>query len=283
MPDWTWEQAVQWLREQPDQKELVDDCYYDDPLLASAQRFTDSEEWIATAALLPKTKGRALDLGAGRGIASFALAQDGWQVTALEPDPSALVGSGAIRQLAQEANLSIDVIEEFGETIPLGDQTFDLVYGRQVLHHAQDLPQLCREVARILKPGGCFVATREHVISQREDLQKFLDNHALHKYYGGENAYLLDEYVGAIERGGLHLTACFGPFDNPINYFPMTYAEWRTLCARPISKRLGSTIAALLTSDQHPPGRWLTMQLAHRLTRKSKSPGRLYSFVAHKS
>jgi hypothetical protein len=43
----TWEQAVQSLRNQPDQKELVQYCYYDDPLESAAERFAQSEEWIA--------------------------------------------------------------------------------------------------------------------------------------------------------------------------------------------------------------------------------------------
>ena len=96
MSQMTWEQAVQWLRDQPDQRVLVKACYFDDPLVEAAERFWQSAEWKAIAALLPPPNGKALDLGAGRGISSYAMAQDGWQVTALEPDPSNLVGAGAI-------------------------------------------------------------------------------------------------------------------------------------------------------------------------------------------
>src|SRR5262249_28824130 len=114
----TWEQSVAWLRVQPDQVELVRACFFDDPLLAAAQRFHASSEWVATRALLPSPPGRALDMGAGRGIASYALAADGWQVTALEPDPSNLVGAGAIRALASESGNPIEVVEQWGETLP---------------------------------------------------------------------------------------------------------------------------------------------------------------------
>ena len=129
MHDYTWEQAVQWLRRQPDQEALVRGCYYDDPLLAAAQRFADSEEWQAVKIFLPGSGGQALDLGAGRGISSYALARDGWQVTALEPDPSPLVGAAAIKTLAQETGLPIRVVEDYGEMLPFDDCTFDLVYG----------------------------------------------------------------------------------------------------------------------------------------------------------
>jgi SAM-dependent methyltransferase len=257
-------------------------CYYDDPLLQAAQRFAASEEWDATRSLLPKQPGDALDLGAGRGISSYALARDGWQVTALEPDSSPVVGSGAIRSLAREAGLAISVVEEYGETLPFEANTFDLVYGRQVLHHAHDLLLLCCEVARALKPGGRFIALREHVISRQEDLPAFLDNHPLHRYYGGENAYLLDEYTAAITHSGLRIQKTFGPFDNVINYFPMTCQQWQEMCFRLLSGKIGQPAARFLLSQYQPLRPWLLSLIARRLSQRSSTPGRLYSFIAEK-
>lgn len=282
MPDLTWEQAVQWLREQPDQQELVRACYYDDPLIEAAKRFAASDEWLAVCTFLPRRPGHALDLGAGRGISSYALARAGWLVTALEPDPSVLVGAGAIRALTEQATLPLTVIEEYGERLPFEDGTLDLVYGRQVLHHARDLDLLCREAARVLKPGGRLIATREHVISRRADLPIFLDSHPLQKLYGGENAFLLSDYTRAITLGGLRLRAVWGPFDSVINYFPMTRPQWREMCLRPVSRRLGRRGANLLGSDRHPLGQWLLGWLARRASRLDQTPGRLYSFVAEK-
>ncbi|MFM9158921.1 MAG: class I SAM-dependent methyltransferase, partial [Dolichospermum sp.] len=88
----TWEEAVQSLRNQPLQKELVRYCYYDDPLESAAERFAQSEEWDAVTQLLKqKIPGQVLDIGAGRGISSYAFAKAGCSVTALEPDSSNLV------------------------------------------------------------------------------------------------------------------------------------------------------------------------------------------------
>ena len=274
----TWEQAVSWLREQPDQHHLVQACYYDDPLLQSAERFSQGEEaaelqkWVA-----PHLPGSVLDLGAGRGIASYLFARMSGEVTALEPDPSSLVGAGAIEQLAEAAGLHITVVKEFGERLPFVDGSFNVVYARAVLHHARDLPQLCREVARVLKSGGVFVATREHVISTKEDLPEFLKNHPLHKLYGGENAFLLSEYTGALQAAGLSLDASLGPFDSAINYFPTTREEFRAV----VEKRLGNKIPALLA-------RWFARfglvqrLIGKRLSRQSNDAGRLYSFLARK-
>src|SRR5574337_873081 len=219
----TWEEAVEWLKGQPDQAELVRACFYDDPLIAAAKRFYRSSEWAAVREFLPETPGRALDLGAGRGISSYALSKDGWAVTALEPDSSPSVGAGAIRALAKEAGLDIKVEERLGEALPFKDGSFDLVYCRQALHHAKDLNALCREAGRVLKKGGVFMATREHVISRREDLDKFLESHPLHRFYGGERAYLLKEYIAAIRGGGIRLTRVLNPYRSGINLFPDTF------------------------------------------------------------
>ncbi len=282
MADATWENAVRWLREQPEQAALVRDCYYDDPLLAAAVRFAGSAEWQAVRQLLPAHHGRALDVGAGRGIGSYALARDGWDVTALEPDPSPLVGVDAICGLARDAGLTIAVVQEPAETLPFPDRSFDLVYARAVLHHARDVVRLCREVTRVLKPGGRCVATREHVISRAEDVPVFLAAHPLHRLYGGENAYPLAQYTGALTAAGLRLLQTLGPFDSPINYAPMSAEDWRTACTKPLRLLVGTTTARRLTSDRHAAGRWLLARLASLRSRWDDTPGRLYSFVAER-
>lgn len=266
----SWEAAVASLKAQPAQRALVDACFYDDPLLQSAQRYHASTEWQAVRALLPVTAGAAgvaLDVGAGRGIAAFALAKDGWRVTALEPDPSLQVGAGAIRALAQQAGLSIDVVQTWGEHLPFADATFDVVHCRQVLHHAKDLTQLCREVARVLKPGGRFIATREHVISSALDLPAFLDRHPLHRLYGGEHAYLLVEYLAAIRQAGICIEQVLNPYQSDINTYPETLLgikrRWATRLRWPLPRLIPD---ALLS--------WVGA--------RSQTPGRLYTFVGSK-
>jgi SAM-dependent methyltransferase len=282
MPEASWETAVIWLRQQADQQELVRACYFDDPLEEAARRFADSDEWKALRKLLPPVPAAALDLGAGRGISSYALARDGWNVTALEPDPSPLVGAEAIRRLAKESGLSIAVVEDYCEEMPFCDNEFDLVHGRQVLHHAKDLDLLCREVFRVLKPHGRFVATRDHVISSPPDLQPFLNAHPLHRFYGGENAYLLREYISAISGSGLRLLRALGPYDSPINYAPMTYDEWVATCSRPLTRIVGAKATRHLAHERHVIGRWLLALLSTLRSRLTNAPGRLYSFIAEK-
>jgi len=263
----SWEDAVLWLRNQPDQHELVRACFYDDPLIDAAARYYESSEWAAVRTLLPRSPGLALDLGAGRGISAYALARDGWQVTALEPDPSAIVGAGAIRTLCAEAGLGIEVIQEWGEQLPFADSTFDLVHCRQALHHARDLGQLCSEMGRVLKTGGRLIATREHVISRKEDLPRFLASHPLHHLYGGENAYQLSEYRNAIESAGVRLVKILNPLQSEINVFPESLQNMK----RRIARRLAFPFPRLIPD--------FALRLAGDMM---DHPGRLYSFVGEK-
>ena len=275
----TWEAAVLWLRNQPEQRPLVMDAFYDDPLIAAAERYHASSEWHAVSRIMRGRIGNALDVGAGRGIASYALARDGFKVTSLEPDPSLIVGAAAIRSLAAEAALPIDVIEEFSERLPFTDGRFDVVFARAVLHHTRDLDLACSEMYRVLRPGGVLVAAREHVISKPTDLGQFLEAHPLHHIYGGEHAYLLDRYTGALKNAGFASIEILSPLESPINLFPHTMDSLRDSIVDNVSKRLpGRPLwQAALGSDRIFR---LLLSVAERFDNR---PGRLYSFVGHKA
>lgn len=273
----SWEAAVTWLMNQPDKQDLVRDCYYDASVIDAAQRYWKSPEWQAVKAKLPVIQGHALDLGAGRGIASYALAKEGWSVLAVEPDSSSLVGAGAIEHLAQSESLPISVVKEFGEKIKCESASFDLVFARQVLHHAHDLQQLCAEVYRVLKPGGNFIAVRDHVISSQADLPAFWKIHPLHHLYGGENAFTEAQYLSAMREAGFEVKMVIRSFESVINYAPYTDDSLKEelkarLAKLPILGRMRSILDI----------QWIFRVSLRVLSRIDRRPGRLYSFVCIK-
>jgi SAM-dependent methyltransferase len=270
----TWETAVLSLLDDPARRAEVEANYFDQPTSAAARRYARSEEWAAMRDLIGPARGVAVDVGAGCGIVSYALAESGWRAVAVEPDPSDVVGAGAIRRLAAETGVSIDVRAGVGEGLPLRDGEAALVIARQVLHHARDLQAFAEEIARVLAPGGVLLSARDHVITGPEQLQAFLDGHALHRFYGGENAYTRRQYREALESAGLHVEREIGSFDSVINYAPHTLMTLRA----EVSRRFGP-FGAVVGFALGSPFSSAVLKVLSALDRR---PGRHISFVCSK-
>ncbi len=94
-----------------------------------------------------------LDLGCGTGVILAMLEQ--------RLPAARLVGLDISEGMLGEARrrmLRSDLITAVAESIPFPDSSFDVVYGNSVLHHMPDLDVVAREVSRVLRPGGVFVA-----------------------------------------------------------------------------------------------------------------------------
>ncbi|MEA5461278.1 class I SAM-dependent methyltransferase [Arcicella sp. LKC2W] len=271
----TWEETVIHFRSQPKNKQISRDAYLEEDLIDNIERFKNSEEWAETfkeiSSLIPNKKTiKVLDIGAGNGISSLAFALNGYEVTALEPDTSNTVGSGAIKFLASHYKLNnITIIEAFGENLPFEDESFDIVYGRQVMHHAHHLDNFLKEAARVLKKGGFLMTVRDHVIKDKKDKELFLKSHPLHEYYGGENAFLFREYEGAILNANLIIKKILSPSQSTINYSPWSKKRVSEL----ITNKFGKSFCNLITVNLL----WKVNQY-----RLETLPGKLYSFIALK-
>jgi len=278
----TYDEAVKWMREQPEQENLVKLCYLDEDNLDAAKRFSVSEEFSTAKQLLNTTSQskalRILDLGCGNGIASYAFASLGHDVIATDPDLSKDVGLGATERLSRFIQAgSISVVQGSAEDLPFKNGSFDVVYARQALHHFSNLYQGVAECSRVLKPGGLFLATREHVITDENQLQEFLDNHILHQLHGGENAHTLDAYIGVLQQADFQKIKVLKTFDSVINHFPMSNLDLRKSLIKSLTNKLGEKAAFVLSRVA-----FVEKIYRYRLSQTCNSPGRLYSFRCYK-
>jgi len=243
-------------------------------LLENCRRFAASAEFAEVLELIKTHRPGArdvLDIPAGNGIATYAFARAGLSVVAVEPDPSASVGRGAIATSLSAENLEARIVDAFGEKLPFDSGSFDVVYVRQGLHHAQDLKAMLSEFARVLRPDGLLLGCREHVVDNYESsLRDFLDAQVDHQLYGGENAFTLDDYRGAFVDAGLNIVQEIGPYDSPINLYPNTP---ESLTAKICESTPGRILGSVLPKS-------LVLRLGMWQLRRSNRPGRLYSFVA---
>lgn len=91
-----------------------------------------------------------VDLGAGTGRASLAMAALGWVVTALEPDRPSL---DVLQARATEAGLLVATVQATAEATGLDPASVDLVTAAQSFHWF-DQPAALAEMARVVRPGG---------------------------------------------------------------------------------------------------------------------------------
>lgn len=93
-----------------------------------------------------------LEIGCGLGDISLLLAKSGARVTSFD------LSSSSVRVADQKARLngvseSVDLVVAPGEALPYADESFDLVFGKAILHHL-DVGLGWHEVYRVLRLGG---------------------------------------------------------------------------------------------------------------------------------
>lgn len=94
------------------------------------------------------TPGRALDIGAAGGGNTMVLHRAGWRATALEYS-----AEGA--EVAHERGLP--VLRSDATSLPLADDSLDLVVAFDILEHLADDDAAVSEVHRVLKPTGTYL------------------------------------------------------------------------------------------------------------------------------
>jgi demethylmenaquinone methyltransferase/2-methoxy-6-polyprenyl-1,4-benzoquinol methylase len=104
-------------------------------------------DWLAPCM---SPNGRLLDLGGGTGALARRLADAlGTLVTVVDPTPEMVA--------SMKPHPYVKAILGSAECIPFDRHTFDGVIVSDAFHHFRDQDGAAREIARVVKPGGCVL------------------------------------------------------------------------------------------------------------------------------
>ncbi len=123
--------------------------YFDRRFYPDAGKGWDDELYREAILRHARPDSSALDLGAGRGANPATAIRDRvGEVFGVDVDEAVL------------ENRDVDEARVIGEDgrIPYEDERFDLIVSSYVLEHVEDPVLFFAEVARVLRPGGAFVA-----------------------------------------------------------------------------------------------------------------------------
>lgn len=160
------------------------------------------ENWLGEARkwFAGRTDVRVLDLGAGSCTTSLILSRETFvreivaadlstqRMQQMMPHTQAIFGGQPDKLDLREINMN--------DELPLESDSFDLVLMDAALHHSRNIWLTLREIRRILKPQGYFVAQREHYVSPLTagySFRKLLQTDEVQSGVS-ENAYLKSQY-----------------------------------------------------------------------------------------
>jgi len=98
--------------------------------------------------------GRVLDIGCGYGEFALELMRRGTIVTGIDASDEMI---DAARSRAKENNADIAFQVAMAEHLPFQAEQFDVVTAITILCFVDDAAPVFREIARVLRPGGCLV------------------------------------------------------------------------------------------------------------------------------
>jgi len=147
-------------------------------------------ERLVQQRLLP-AQGVILDAGCGTGQISLALAEMGYAVCGFDVSREMLLIARAKRRPERQAHYVVADVR----SLPLHGNRFDAVVVSKLFQHVHDWPRACRELLRVLRPGGCIFHLNE----------RGAFGNAVRKYFSGRADALgfTERYLGLRDRNQL--------------------------------------------------------------------------------
>jgi SAM-dependent methyltransferase len=157
-----------------------------------------------------RTGTHVLEVGAGSGRDSAALARAGARVFLLDASAGAL----ELAALTDGEFRGRSLVMGDALRSPFPDATFDVVFHQGLLEHFPDPLPLLRENRRLLKPGGILLVDVPQTLHPWTVLKKTLI--AVDRWFAGwETQYSPPGLERIIRRAGFELLATYGDWMNP--------------------------------------------------------------------
>lgn len=152
-----------------------------------------------------KLKGgeRILDFGASMCWASYAFSKMGCATVAVDFDMNDTYGVLAGKKLIENTGVTFELVAGDCEQIPLKDGYFDIAFGSQVLHHAEDLNRWVSEVARVTKRGGMVIVIGEPKRGFFQSEEKLKNCDKAVPFGVNEHFPSYFQYMSAFKKAGL--------------------------------------------------------------------------------
>jgi len=170
-----------------------------DTFTSSHEQDRDSRFYEIWERLKINPRSRVLELGAGDLRISSHLARQGYNITAVEAVPESL------QRGLYDAGLSFPRICCSGSRLPFRDQSFDVVFCQAMLHHLGDILPVVMEMARVLRPGGLFLAVTEPSSAMFRNIRRLRETTPEYSFDIGihETIPKFGSYTGALRKAGI--------------------------------------------------------------------------------
>jgi arsenite methyltransferase len=148
---------------------------------------------------------RVLDLGSGSGMDTFIaslIAGPTGTVVGLDMTDSQRANAESLRQ--RDGFRNVTYVKGYIDAAPFEDGSFDVIISNGVINLAVDKPQVFREIARLLRPGGRLALA--DIVTDVVLPENISCNTTLWAACIG-GAWQVGRYKDAIETSGLRITA----------------------------------------------------------------------------
>jgi ubiquinone/menaquinone biosynthesis C-methylase UbiE/uncharacterized protein YbaR (Trm112 family) len=205
-------------------------------------------DWLR-AQLRNRGSCRILEIGAGRAWASRLLAEDGHQVVASDILDDPCIGLGcALRQRERAGPILVCVLAQ-AEMLPFRSASFDCVFCCSTLRHIVDLERVFREVSRVLRPGGFFIALQEPFRGQTTTQTQRLQDSVSHRI---ARSWQVGSLASTTRSDILHFRECLGATFHEVCRrvaFCVACGEAAGLRVRVLPTQVAVTLPIALTED----------------------------------